>query len=277
MVDPEIESRLTLAKKIAIEAGQSTLKYFQTDDFEVERKGDGSPLTIADREAERLLRDEIEQAFPQDSIVGEEFDDKTGTSRYGWILDPIDGTKSFISGVPLYGTMVAVEKIATKAESREAVIGSVYFPGLEIGIFASRGGGAWSFKLGKEPIQATVSNRKSLSDSVMVTSSMDAFWKRDAGATYRELATRVYFSRTWGDVYGYFLVATGQVEIMIDPELNVWDAAAVQPILEEAGGQFTDWRGQRRIDGGDAVGTNGLLHGSVIEWTRQANSNSQDP
>ena len=256
--------RLILANQIAKLAGQLTLNYFQTDQFSVDYKGDGSPLTIADREAETHLRAEIEAAFPDDAIQGEEFDDKDGTSGFRWILDPIDGTKSFISGVPLYGTMVAVEKIEDNL-NRQAVIGSVYFPGLDEGIYAAKGSGAFSFKGTGKPQIARVSQKKDIKKSVLLTTSVPDFAARGAGEAYAKLANEFYFSRTWGDVYGYYLVAIGRAEAMVDPELNVWDAAAVQPIIEEAGGRYSDWNGQAKIDTGDAVGSNGQFHDRILE------------
>jgi histidinol phosphatase-like enzyme (inositol monophosphatase family) len=272
MTSPEIESRLQLANRIAREAGELTLKYFQTDCFEVEKKSDGSPLTIADQEAEKFLRAEIQNAFPNDAIVGEEFGETKGDSGYCWVLDPIDGTKSFISGVPLYGTMVAVvEALGHGAESegvanatRKSLIGSVYFPGLDEGIFASVGGGAWHFRGSQQPMRAQVSTTSNLSDSVLVTSEAETFAERGAENTYQQLSDQVYFVRTWGDVYGYMLVATGRVDLMIDPILNVWDAAAVEPIINEAGGKFTDWKGHSDIDAGEAVGSNGSIHANVL-------------
>ncbi|MEM9943220.1 MAG: inositol monophosphatase family protein [Planctomycetota bacterium] len=267
----EVESRYRLAQQLCIEAGKSTLRYFQTDGFEVEKKGDGSPLTVADREAETLIRKKVQSEFPDDTIVGEEFGTTEGTSEFGWILDPIDGTKSFISGVPLYGTMIAVEHCdRRKSETRKAILGAVYFPGLDVGIHACRGKGAWAFEGQKTPQRANVSEQTDLSESVFVTSGMEGFYDRKAQELYHELSSRVYFSRTWGDVYGYYLVATGKLELMIDPILNVWDAAAVQPIIEEAGGQFTDWNGTSCIDGGDAVGSNGRVHSEVIEILKRA-------
>lgn len=269
--DTDTDQRLELAREIAKSAGRLTLNYFQTGRFDVMKKGDGSPLTIADQEAEKYLRQVIVDTFPNDAIVGEEFGHRKGDSGFCWILDPIDGTKSFISGVPLYGTMVGVEKVADSTEEnnvRSSVIGSVYLPGLDIGIYAARGQGAWSFKGEQEPVRAQVSSQGNLNDSVLVTSAVEAFGERDAFDVYRQLADSVYFCRTWGDVYGYYLVATGQVEVMIDPILNIWDAAAVQPIIEEAGGQFTDWAGNSRIDAGESIGSNGLVHDSVIDLTR---------
>jgi histidinol-phosphatase len=269
MPDSETEARLKLAKTIAKSAGKLTLNYFQTDRFDVMKKGDGSPLTIADQESEKHLRAAIKEAFPRDAIVGEEFGETIGDSGYCWILDPIDGTKSFISGVPLYGTMVAVEKVADPGMPRQSEIGSVYFPGLDVGIYASRGNGAWSFEADEVPVAARVSEKTEISDSVLVTSAVEAFGERGADEIYQQLADSVYFCRTWGDVYGYYLVATGRIEIMIDPVLNIWDAAAVQPIIEEAGGQFTDWAGENRMDAGEAIGSNGLVHPSVTDITKK--------
>jgi len=269
MSDSELQKRLELAKVIAKSAGKLTLNYFQTDSFDVMRKGDGSPLTIADQEAEKFLRSAIEEMYPDDGIVGEEFGQSDGESEFTWILDPIDGTKSFISGVPLYGTMVAVEKKVAPGEPRQSVIGSVYFPGLDVGIYAAKGGGAWSFSGSDEPVKAAVSKTSKLADSVLVTSQVESFGKRDAADVYQELAQSVYFCRTWGDVYGYYLVATGRIEVMIDPILNVWDAAAVQPILEESGGKFTDWAGVNSIDAGEAIGSNGLIHDDLIAITKR--------
>jgi len=269
MSDKELETRLALANEIAVAAGKLTLKYFRTDRFEVIRKGDGSPLTVADQESETFLRERIADAFPDDAIVGEEFGKKEGDSGFCWILDPIDGTKSFISGVPLYGTMVGVERVDASAGKRESVIGSVYLPGIDEGIFAARGGGAWYYSGDQKPVAANVSKTSALADSVLVTSEVETFSERDAMDVYQQLADAVYFSRTWGDVFGYLLVATGRVEVMIDPILNVWDAAAVQPIIEEAGGRFTDWSGESRIDAGEAIGSNGLVHDAVLDLTKK--------
>jgi histidinol phosphatase-like enzyme (inositol monophosphatase family) len=266
----EIGRRLQLANRIAVAAGKLTLKHFRNEELKVIRKGDGSPLTIADQEAETFLRDEISKAFPEDGIVGEEFGVTEGTSDFNWILDPIDGTKSFICGVPLYGTMVAVEQISA-AGVGGSVIGSVYLPGLDEGIFASTGQGAWYFKGDQPARRARVSATENVEDAVLVTSEVETFSERspDASDVYRRLADRVYFARTWGDVYGYLLVATGQVDVMIDPILNVWDAAAVAPIIQEAGGCFSDWSGEARIDSGDSIGSNGLLHEEILKLVRQ--------
>jgi histidinol phosphatase-like enzyme (inositol monophosphatase family) len=261
-LNAEVAQRLKLALSAGREAGRLTLRYFQQDNFEVERKSDASPVTIADRSAEQLLRERIAAAFPPDGVLGEEFGETAGTSGFTWILDPIDGTKSFISGVPLYGTLVAVEH-----EGR-SLAGVVYIPGLDEGVFASAGNGTWHFRGSDQPRRCHVSKRPRLADGLFVTSQVDTFVKRGAARALNALESAAYISRTWGDCYGYLLVATGRAEVMVDPILNVWDAAAMQPIIEEAGGTFTDWQGQPTIHAGEAIATNGLVLDEVLAITR---------
>jgi histidinol-phosphatase len=253
--------RLELALAAGKEAGRLTLRYFQQENYTVERKADASPVTIADRSAEDLLRSRIATAFPADGILGEELGRSEGSSGFTWILDPIDGTKSFISGVPLYGTMVGIE------HSGRSLVGLVYLPGLDEGVYASVGGGAWHFREARSPRPARVSQRK-LSDGLFVTSQIDSYAKRGALDAFHRLEKCAYVTRTWGDCYGYLLVATGRAELMVDPILNVWDAAAVQPIIEEAGGTFTDWQGIPTIHAGEALATNGLVLEEVLGITK---------
>lgn len=243
-----------------------TLNWFQTDQFEVEKKEDRSPLTVADRDAETHLREEISKHFPDDAIVGEEFGVTEGTSGWRWILDPIDGTKSFISGVPLYGTMVAVDcESDDSTNGRECLIGSVYMPGLDEGIHAMKGQGAWHFRGDSEPVRATVSNNDVIGDAVLATSETETFDELNLQNTWDALAKEVYFCRTWGDVYGYMLLATGRIDVMVDAILNIWDAAAVMPIVQEAGGKFTDWCGKESVDSGNAIASNGPFHDRLLE------------
>lgn len=262
MTHSDISQRLELARQIGVEAGKQTLKLFQNRELQVDRKNDSSPVTEADRNAETFLRNEIEKVFPDDGIVGEEHGVKEGKNSVRWILDPIDGTKSFISGVPLYGTMVGVE-IDGRPE-----IGVVYIPGLDEGVFASTGNGAWHFKGEDPPTQCAVSQTSELSEAVIVTSEISTFGDRNAGQVYEQLVEQAYFVRTWGDCYGYVLVATGRVDLMIDPILSVWDAAAVSPIISEAGGVFVDWSGESRIDAGEAFGTSPQLADKILDITR---------
>jgi histidinol-phosphatase len=263
----EIAPRLALALAAGKEAGKLTLRYYQQDNFQVERKSDSSPVTIADRSAEQLLRSRIAAQFPRDGILGEEFGASEGAgdsaSGFRWILDPIDGTKSFISGVPLYGTMVGVEH-----EGR-ALVGVVFMPGLDEGVYASAGQGTWKWRGDEPPLRAHVSKRTRLADGLFLTSEVDSFAQRGAAAAYDALQRAAYLTRTWGDCYGYLLVATGRAELMADPIMNVWDAAAVQPIIEEAGGVFSDWQGTPTIHSGEAIATNRLVHDEVLAITRK--------
>lgn len=259
----DLARRLELAIAAGKEAGRLTLKHFQHEGLAVERKGDASPVTIADRSAELLLRERIESAFASDGIIGEEYGASAGTSGFNWILDPIDGTKSFISGVPLYGTMVGIER------EGKALAGFVYMPGLDEGVYASAGQGAWHFSGNTQPRRCQVSSKKHLSDGLFVTSQVDTFAKRRATPAFEALQSAAYITRTWGDCYGYLLVATGRAEVMVDPILNIWDAAAVQPIVEEAGGTFTDWQGAPTMQAGEAIATNALVLEEVLAITRQ--------
>lgn len=262
--EQKIVARMHAATAMARAAGELTLKYFQTG-VDVERKDDDSPVTVADRDAEQLLREEIASRFPLDGIIGEEFGAVDGESGFNWILDPIDGTKSFISGVPLYGTMVGVEF------QGEAIVGAVFIAGLNEMIYAAKGQGAWHVVEQRAPVRARVNNSwQDLSQGLFVTSQIDTFRERGAENVYRELEERAYITRTWGDCYGYLLVATGRAAAMVDPKLNVWDAAAVQPIIKEAGGEFVDWQGKSTIYSGDAIGTTPKILEQVLRATQKA-------
>jgi len=261
-MNSELNARLQLAIEAGKEAGRLTLNYFRSG-VEVERKADNSPVTIADQQAEQHLRRRIADAFPEDAILGEEFGQTEGTSNARWILDPIDGTKSFITGVPLYGTMVGVEF------DGRAEIGFVYLPALDEGVYAARGQGAWLFHGEDPPVAAQVSSAKSLAEGAFLTSQIDTFAQRGAAGAFAQLQDLAYITRTWGDCYGYLLVASGRALAMVDPIMSVWDAAALQPIMEEAGGSFTDWQGKTTIHSGEGIGTNGHVLEEVLAITRQ--------
>jgi histidinol phosphatase-like enzyme (inositol monophosphatase family) len=258
----EIPRRLALALEIAQRAGKLTLQYFQTENLSVERKFDNSPVTLADRAAEQLMRSHIQREFPEDGILGEEFGEQPGRSAYTWILDPIDGTKSFIGGVPLYGLLIGI------VEGQESAAGVIAVPALDECGFAARGEGAWWRRRSLPPQRARVSQRTSLAQGMFVTSQVDTFSQRGAAEAYSRLEKSAYITRTWGDAYGYLLVATGRAEAMVDPIMNLWDAAAIQPIVEEAGGTFTDWRGSPTIRSGEGVATNGHVREEVLAITR---------
>jgi histidinol phosphatase-like enzyme (inositol monophosphatase family) len=262
MNDTELLHRQKLALQWAREAGDITLRYFRNDDLAVERKDDATPVTIADRQAELFLRDAIATALPDDAILGEEFPETPGTSGYRWILDPIDGTKSFVSGVPLYGTLVGVE------HERRSVIGVIHIPALAETIYAAHGHGAWYVRGNREAVRAHTSSKRRLADGLLCTSEVKTFGTVGRSQAYERLQAATWLTRTWGDCYGYLLVATGRAEVAIDPKMSLWDCAALQPVLEEAGGTFTDWQGQPTIYAPEAIATNGYVLDEVLAITR---------
>jgi histidinol phosphatase-like enzyme (inositol monophosphatase family) len=262
----EIAERLQFAVDIAREAGDGTLRYFRRTDLAVERKADHSPVTVADRSAEELMRQRIGERFPQDAIIGEELGEQAGTTGFQWILDPIDGTKSFIHGVPLYTTLVAV------LQNDEPRIGVIHAPALEETVYAAKGNGClYTCGSGNKPQAARVSTVPSLSESLLLTTEVDGFRQRpsgDATDVFMRLQRAARLARTWGDGYGYLMVATGRAEVMIDPIVNLWDAACLLPIIEEAGGQFSDWKGNATIRTGEALATNGRVGREVLGMLR---------
>jgi histidinol phosphatase-like enzyme (inositol monophosphatase family) len=260
----ELTSRLELTRRIAVEAGELTLRYFQQAELAVETKHDSSPVTVADRQAEQLLRRQIASAFPDDAILGEEFGEQAGRSGYRWILDPIDGTKSFIHGVPLYGTLIGIE------HDGQSVVGMIHIPALNESVYAAIGHGAWYVTGQQPPRPARVNAATDLKTSLLCTSEVEGFRKVDRWDVFERLQSSVSLVRTWGDCYGYLLVATGRAEVMVDPRMQVWDAAALQPVLTEAGGVFTDWQGEPTIFGGNGIATNRQLLPEVVEMTRSS-------
>jgi histidinol phosphatase-like enzyme (inositol monophosphatase family) len=240
----------------AQEAGAITLQHFGTV-LSSDTKGDGTPVTMADRAAETFLRDKIKSVYPDHGILGEEFGETNSGASIRWILDPIDGTRSFMRGVPIYGVLIGVEVDGTPA------VGVAHFPALSETVGAARGHGClWNGR------PARVSSIQTLPDAAALTTDPVELLEGPAAAGWETLVRETSLARTWGDCYGHILVATGRAEIMIDPILSPWDAAPFIPILEEAGGRFTDLKGNPRLDGGSGVSTNGLLHDRVLDLFR---------
>ena len=258
LLAPETVARQQLAIEAAREAGWITLEHFRSRDLKVDRKEDDSPVTMADRRAEEHLRHRIAAAFPDDAILGEELPELTGTSGFRWILDPIDGTKSFIHGVPLFSTLVAVES------EGKPILGVIRVPALDECIYAAAGQGAWYVQGDRPPQPAKVSASRPLAEGLFLTSEVATFDEIDRRDVYNRLQAAARLSQCWGDAYGYMMVATGRAEVMVDPVVSVWDLAALPPIIEEAGGTFTDWQGRRTINSGQSIATNGLLHDEVM-------------
>jgi histidinol phosphatase-like enzyme (inositol monophosphatase family) len=244
---PSAESLLHAAHECAALAAGIAHAHYRAG-VAVETKHDGSPVTIADRAAERAARDWISANFPADGIVGEEFGERPGTSGRRWIVDPIDGTKSFVRGVPLWGSLVAV------MDGDDVLAGAASFPAVGETIAAAAGCGCWH-----NDQRARVSAIGDLpSATVLITDACAPFPARHR-AGWEALSEAAGICRSWGDAFGYLMVATGRAEVMVDAVVNAWDIACFIPILEEAGGVFTDLGGVRTAFGGHSVGTNAAL------------------
>ncbi len=252
----ELEAFRQFAEATAREAGAITLRYFQKPDLSAEYKDDDTPVTRADREAEQCIRARIANDYPGHQIIGEEFGEESAPepSAYRWIIDPIDGTKSFVHGVPLYGVLIALEIGGSVA------VGCAYFPGLDEMISAADGCGCWWN--GK---RAQVSKETDLSRAVCAHIDTAYFDSNGKGAPWKRLQQATYYNAGWCDAYGYLLVATGRAEIMLDPVMAVWDCGPFPPILKEAGGYFGDWAGNEgNIHGGEAMATTPALLPDVL-------------
>lgn len=232
-------------EEVARVCGEVALSHFRKT-LAIEIKADGSEVTRADREAEAAARSAIRGLFPDDAIIGEELgSDGAGGRR--WILDPIDGTRSFVRGVPMWGSLIAVE------HEGEVIAGAINCPATGDFLVAARGEGCWH-----NGVRASVSRVDDISRATILGTDQRFGRNPARGLRWTALANSVETARTWGDCYGYVLVATGRAELMVDDRMSPWDVAALIPVIEEAGGVFTDWQGRRGI-GPDAVASNALL------------------
>ena len=253
MSPSEIAQRLEFALAVSREAAKLILSYYLTPELVVDLKRDRSPVTAADRGAEELIRDRIAKRFPGDGVFGEEFGETPGQTGVRWVLDPVDGTKAFIHGVPLFGTLIGLEA------NGELLAGVCRLPALNEVIFGGRGIGAW-WQIGEAaPRRAKVSSVATLEEAMVCTTSFSNWRVADKQATFDRLNAVAKETRGWSDCYGHALVITGRADAMLDPLLNPWDAAALVPILREAGGEFFDWTGTDTIHGGNGISTNGKL------------------
>jgi histidinol-phosphatase len=244
---------LVEARDLLRAAGELTLRWFRSPTLGVEWKPDGTPVTEADKAAERFLREELARRHPGDGILGEEEGETAGATGRRWILDPIDGTKAFRQGVPLYSNLLALE------DAHGIALGVVNLPALGETVYAGRGLGAFCLDAtGERP--ARVSDVTDATGAVLTTSGYD-YWSEPMLLAVRRSGFQM---RTWGDGYGYALVATGRADVMVDPEANGWDLAPMLVLITEAGGRFTDLTGAVRFDGGHGVASNGHLHDAAL-------------
>jgi len=232
------------------------MRYYRTV-FAVDEKSDGSPVTIADRSSEKLVREWVERKFPSDGIVGEEFGITNPGARRRWIVDPIDGTKAFVRGVPFWGSLVAV------VEDDIVVAGAASFGALGETLIAGAGEGCWW-----NDAPCSVSRVDELSRATVLTTDSAFRSTPEKKDGWMRLEGEAGISRTWGDCVGYLLVATGRAEVMVDPVINLWDIAPFIPAITEAGGVFSDWEGLSEVNVTSAVGTNLMLAGRAREILR---------
>ena len=251
-VSQELREFAELAQLAAQAAARVILPHFRSS-LNVQTKADGSPVTIADKEAEQCILDLIRKHRPNDGWLGEEFGSHQGSSGYRWIIDPIDGTLAFIHGVPLFGTLLAVQK------DSQTLLGLINMPALDEIIIGVTGAG--TFHNGQP---CRVSQTANISEATILTSNCTNLLKYDRQRGFSKLTAQAAESRTWGDCYGYLLVATGRAEIMIDPILAPWDIAPMLPIITEAGGQLSDLDGCENSPATHALATNGLLHAQAL-------------
>lgn len=239
-------------RTLADESGKIIRQYFKTD-LGIETKNDLSPVTIADKKAEEIMREMIMKEFPDHGILGEEFGEYKSDAEYKWILDPIDGTKSFICGAVTFGTMIALLK------NEKPVLGVINQPILNEFI----SGDNTTTELNDKKIK--VRQCRDLSSAVLLTTDLLNFEKYRNLKNFEELIRKTKLFRMWGDCYGYTLLASGFADIMIDPIMNKWDLAALIPIVNGAGGKITDYYGNDPMKGDSIVATGGNIHEEVIK------------
>ncbi len=250
MSGPDADPRvLADAVDIVREAGDLTLRWFRRPDLQVDTKHDGSPVTQADRAVERFIRDELARRYPDDTVVGEEHAVSVGSSGRRWEIDPVDGTKSFARGVAMYTTLLAF------TDEHGPAVGVAFSPGSDELVAAGRGLGCTY-----NGASCSVSSTSELTGAYVTTSGYE-YWPEPLLHATAGSGVRM---RTWGDGYGYILLATGRVDAMVDPGLHPWDVAPMNVIVPEAGGRISDFDGRDRPVDGDVVATNGLLHEEVL-------------
>ena len=247
MSDIRHATMLQAVAEVARLTGDVALKHYRTR-LTVEKKRDGSPVTIADRAAEEAARAWIMSRFPGDAILGEEFGSNGDQTGRRWLIDPIDGTKTFVRGVPLWGTLIAV------VDGDDVIAGAINCAAASEMVVAAVGEGCWW-----NDAPARVSPQTDLAHATVLCTSPRFVGQPERDARWRTIAEDAAVARTWGDCYGYLLVATGRAELMVDNVMSPWDAAALVPVIREAGGEFSDWNGHVTAFGDGSMATNGAM------------------
>ena len=252
----DLQPLLSFATELAYDAGRLTLGYFgrSAEGLGLTYKDDASPVTLADREAETLIRRRLGARYPEHAVIGEEFGEDKKESTHRWLVDPIDGTKAFVRGVPLYGVLLGLE-IEGRLE-----VGVAYFPALDELCAAASGLGC---TLNGRP--ARVSDKQTLAESTVGFTDINSFTAYNRADAWSRIAAASYDRRGWSDAYGHMLVATGRMEAMLDPVMNAWDCGPFPVLLREAGGYFGDWSGQETVYGEEGMSTTRALLPEVLE------------
>lgn len=245
---PELRA---FVESLAADSASVILPYFQAHTA-VENKGDGSPVTVADREAEAALREAIMIAYPDHGIIGEEYGTHLPEADYQWVIDPIDGTKNFVAGTPMFGTLIGL------MHHHKPILGAINFPVLGHLLL----GDGQSTTLNGKAVHLRACH--SLEEATLLCTDHWNVANYHSMPAYESLTRRARLYRTWGDCYGYYLLATGHADIMLDPIMNLWDTVALIPIIEGAGGILTDWYGDNPLKGQGVVASNAVLHDALI-------------
>lgn len=248
----ELDKFKSFSKYLAYRSGEIIRNYFRTD-FRIESKEDLSPVTIADKKSEEVMRELIVKEFPDHGILGEEFGHHNETAEYKWILDPIDGTKSFICGAITFGTLIALTK------KGEPILGVINQPVLKHFLY----GDNRIAELNDQRVKVRTCQR--IEDSVLVTTDILNIGEYQNLEKFNELINRAKLYRGWGDCYGYYLLATGYIDIMIDPIMSVWDTMALVPVVRGAGGIITDYQGKDVLKGDSVIATSPGIHSEVVK------------
>jgi myo-inositol-1(or 4)-monophosphatase len=252
VTQPPLDEFKTFACRLAKASGELISKYYRGD-YDVDLKSDESPVTVADRQAEQQMRAMIAQAYPCHGVLGEEFGHHQPDAEYQWVLDPIDGTKSFIAHSYLFGTLIALLRRG------RPILGVIHQP--IIGDFLlGDGDSAW---LNGKRVQVRPCQR--IEDAWLIGTEHWNIHRYQNGSAFDALSQRVKQYRSWGDCHGYYIVAVGGADIMLDPIMNTWDLMALVPIIQGAGGRITDWQGNNILnDANSSVATAGVIHDQVI-------------
>jgi len=249
-MNPDLE----LAQHLADAADSITMRHFRSVDLHVETKPDRTPVSSADREAEKRIREMLSAERGDDAVVGEEYG-SAGDSQRRWILDPVDATRNYVRGIPVFATLIALE------EDGDITVGVVSAPALGARWWASRGEGAFSGDR-----RLSVSGIRSLADAQLCHAGFEEWQEGGSADPLVALSKRCARTRGFGDFWQHMLVAQGSAELAVDPVVNLWDLAAIKVIVEEAGGRFTDLSGRSTADGGSALSSNGLLHEEALRY-----------